>query len=164
MVSVRVIAVGGLKERFFRDACAEYEKRMKRFANFKVVEIKEAHIPDDPSDAEVKRALSEEGTRILDAVKSGEKQNEYVFACAIDGKALDSEKLAARMGDIINSGSGCAAFVIGGSHGLDKAVTQRADMLLSFSALTFPHQLFRVMLMEQIYRAFKILNGEKYHK
>lgn len=164
MVSVRVISIGSLKERYFRDACAEYEKRLKRFANFKIVELKEAHLPDDPKDAEVKRALDEEGARILDALKQGEKQNEYVFACAIDGKTLDSESLAKRVGDIVNSGSGCMAFVIGGSHGLSEDVIKRADMRLSFSALTFPHQLFRVMLMEQVYRSFKILSGEKYHK
>lgn len=164
MVSVRIICIGSLKERFFSDACAEYEKRLKRFANIKITELKEAHVPDDPSDAEINRALEDEGARILDALKSGDARHEYVFACAINGKTPDSIELAERMSDIVNSGSGCIAFVIGGSHGLSRAVIDKANMPISFSRLTFPHQLFRVMLMEQIYRAFKIINGEKYHK
>lgn len=164
MTTLRIICVGTLKERFITDACNEYIKRIGRFAKVNVVEIKETSVSDNPSVADTQKAVLDEGKRIIEALKLGKKKNEYVFACDISGLKLDSNALSQRIDRVISQGSGCMAFVIGGSYGLAPVVLDLADVRLSFSDMTFPHQLFRVMLLEQVYRSFKIINGEKYHK
>ena len=164
MTSVRIICVGTLREPGLAEVSREYVKRLGRFAKVEVVELKESRLASEPSAADIKRAVDKEGERVLEALRPYEKRGEYVFACDINGQSLDSQSFSRLIQGVVNSGSGCMAFMIGGSHGISRPALERADMRLSFSAMTFPHQLFRVMLLEQVYRSFKIMNGEKYHK
>lgn len=155
-----VIAVGKCKERFFREAIAEYTKRLSRYGQLEIVEVSDEKTPDGASFVLEEQIRAKEGERILKAVKDGA----YVIALAIEGKKMDSPSFAKRLGDLSTYGKSHVVFIIGGSLGLHPDVLARADMLLSFSDMTFPHQLMRIILLEQIYRAFRILNGEPYHK
>lgn len=145
MIRVRLVCVGKLKEEFWRSACAEYQKRLSRFCKLEIKELCERAGP------------KEEAAELLSSCKG------RVFALAIEGKACGSEEFAKKIGTLADAGQEMT-FVIGSSLGLDGAVKQRADELLSFSQMTFPHQLMRVILLEQIYRAFTILAGSPYHK
>ena len=149
---IRVVCVGKLKEKYWKDAVAEYAKRLSAYCDFSVVEVKEDRDDD----------VEKEGERLLKQI--GDK--EHVISLEISGRARRSEDLSAHLSDLIDrgAGQGTLTFVIGGSEGLSAAVSRRADESLSFSAMTFPHQLMRVILAEQIYRAFKIMRGETYHK
>ena len=160
MIKVTIIAVGKLKEKFFLGAVAEYEKRLSRFIKLQTVEIEPARLSDNPSSAEIASALENEGNRILKAIPS----DAYVTAMCIEGKQMTSEELSADISERAANGSGNRVFIIGGSYGLSDAVKKRADARMSMSKMTFPHKLARVMLLEQIYRAFMIESGGTYHK
>ncbi len=159
-MTVEILCVGKLKERYWKEAVQEYGKRLERFCSFQVKEVKEARIPEDPSPGEIEKAVKEEGANLLRALKNGT----YLTALEIEGKQLSSEKLAAELENNMNRGRSHLTYVIGGSHGLSPEVLKRADFRLSFSPMTFPHQMMRVILAEQIYRSFKIMNHETYHK
>ena len=159
MVQVTVITVGNLKEAYWRDAMAEYEKRLGAFCKPEILQLKEAKLSDNPSEGEIKAALADEGKRILSAIPP----RSYKIAMCVEGKQFSSEELAAKLdGVLANTGSLC--LIIGSSYGLSDAVKARADLKLSFSRLTLPHHLIRVVLAEAIYRSFTILSGKKYHK
>ncbi len=157
---IRIICVGKLKEGFFRDAAREYQKRLSRFAAVEVVEVADEKAPERLSPAQRAMVLEKEGERLLSRI--GEADT--VVALCIDGKKLCSKALAGQFSDWMNTGRGRISFVIGGSLGLSPAVSKRAELMLSFSDMTFSHQIFRIMLLEQVYRAFKIIHNEPYHK
>jgi len=159
MLKIRIITVGGIKEKYLRDACAEYVKRLSSFAQTEIIELKESLLPDAPSDELIKNALSAEGDNILAAIPN----RAYTVALCVEGKMISSEELAACLADVTNVSS-CVCFIIGSSHGLSEKVKKSCDMRLSFSKMTFPHQLMRVILLEQVYRGFMINSGRKYHK
>lgn len=160
MVRVTLICVGKLKERFYLDAAREYEKRLSALCQFELVELPESRLPDNPSAAEIDAALDREARLILDRIPKG---SALVPLC-IEGKALSSPDLAAAMERWAVQGGSRITFVIGGSFGLHQRVKQAGCFRLSMSPMTFPHHLARVMVLEQIYRAFQIQNGSKYHK
>lgn len=155
-----VLCVGGLKEAYWRDACAEYQKRLGAFCRLDVVELDEAPAPKKASDAQLQAVVDAEGKRILQKIPAGAA----VAALCIEGKMMDSPELAERLSRMTVEGVSEIVFVIGGSWGLSDEVKRRAALRLSMSRMTFPHQLARVMLLEQIYRAFQISSGGKYHK
>ena len=159
MLNVNIICVGNLKEKFFTDALSEYKKRLGRYCKFEVVELPEEKIADNVTQSQIDKTLKKEGDKIL--AKIG--KSDFVVAMCIEGKQLSSEELSKKIEDISLTNS-TVNFVIGGSWGLSDDVKKRADMRLSVSKMTFPHQLFRVMLAEQIYRAFSITANAKYHK
>lgn len=159
-MNISIIAVGKIKESYLTQGIAEYVKRLTPYAKVSITEIKEEHAPENLSLAEMEQVKEREGERIIAAIKS----DATVIALAIEGKKLSSEHLAKRLDDYATNGKSNIAFIIGGSLGLADKVLQRADMLLSFSKMTFPHQLMRLILVEQIYRAYKINRGEPYHK
>ena len=160
MLNINVICVGKLKEPYLQAACDEYRKRLQGLCKCTVTELPPERLPDAPSPAEIAAALEKEGRRILEKVPSGAA----VIAMCIEGKHISSEELAQKMAAFAVGGTGTLAFVIGGSFGLSDAVKNAAALRLSVSRMTFPHQLFRVMLLEQIYRALQINAGAKYHK
>lgn len=160
MLGVRIICVGKLKEKFFIDAFSEYSKRLAGYCKFDCTELRESRLSAAPSDKEIAAALVSEGAEILKNIG----RDEYVIAMCVEGKELTSEELAERVDSLALAGRGRLCFIIGGSYGLAPEVKQRADMRLSMSKMTFPHHLARVMLAEQIYRAFKINEGSRYHK
>lgn len=160
MINLTVIAVGSLKERFWRDACAEYQKRLSAFCRIELIEIAEARAPQDPSEAQKVQVIEAEGRRIAAKIPA----SAAVIALCIEGEEMTSPQLAARLESLAVNGVGRAALVIGGSFGLWDEVKRRAVLRLSFSPMTFPHQLARVMLLEQLYRAAQIRTGGKYHK
>lgn len=160
MLGVTIICVGKLKEKYLRDACEEYSKRLGAYCKLNIVELSPKRIPDSPSQAEIDSALTAEGTEILSKIPVGSA----VYAMCIEGKQMPSEKLAQRISQCAVQGFSNVVFIIGGSHGLSDEVKKRASFKLSMSEMTFPHQLARVMLLEQIYRSFQISTGGKYHK
>ena len=157
-MNIKIICVGKLKEKFLQDASKEYEKRISRFANLEIIEIPDRKNPDISSVKLCNEVMEKEGADILSKIK-----NEYVIALCIEGKNLTSEGFAEKIETLKNEG-GKITFVIGGSLGLSPKVKERADFKLSFSDMTFPHGVARVLLTEQIYRGFKINSGESYHK
>ena len=160
MINVNIICVGKLKEDYLRSACAEYQKRLGAFCRLNIIELTPARLPENPKESQIASALADEGERILAKISN----SDAVFAMCIEGKMLSSEALSAEIDKLGVSGFGTVCFVIGGSHGLDVKVKSRAKYRLSMSPMTFPHQLARVMLLEQIYRSFMISSGGKYHK
>lgn len=159
MQGVTILAVGGLKERYFTDACAEYQKRLSAFCRLSLIEIEEYRLSRDPAAAEIERGLADEGRHIIAKIPS----RAFVIPLCVEGQALSSPQLAAKLVKIAETAPQ-VAFIIGGSHGLSDEVKSLADFKLSMSAMTFPHQLARVMLLEQVYRAFSIAGNRKYHK
>jgi 23S rRNA (pseudouridine1915-N3)-methyltransferase len=159
-VQIKIVAVGKLKEKYWVQGIEEYAKRLSAYAKLQMVEVADEKAPDNMSAAEEEQVKRIEGERILGQVKP----DEYVVALAIEGKMLSSEELAAQLDELGTYGRSKVTFVIGGSLGLSSEVMGRADLKLSFSRMTFPHQFMRVMLVEQVYRAFKIVRGEPYHK
>ncbi len=157
-MKIKIIAVGKIKEEYLRDAINEYKKRLKKFCDIEILEIAEA-VAKTENDSNIKKVLSVEGKEILKSIAS-----DYVIALDINGKEYTTLELAKKFNEIKVSGKSEITFIIGGSYGLDDEVKKKADFKLSFSKLTFPHQLFRVILLEQIYRIFKIENNEPYHK
>lgn len=159
MLSVKIITVGTLKESYLREAVAEYSKRLSAFCKLSVVQLKESKLPDSPSDKEIEAALDAEAKAILSEISP----RSYKIAMCVEGKQMPSEKLAATL-ERISGQTSEVCFIIGSSFGLSDKVKSAADMRLSVSELTFPHQLLRVMLLESVYRAFTITAGTKYHK
>ncbi|MBC8060347.1 MAG: 23S rRNA (pseudouridine(1915)-N(3))-methyltransferase RlmH [Clostridiaceae bacterium] len=159
-MNISIICVGKIKEKFYREAIGEYSKRLSRYCKLDIVEVADEKTPDNASDKEELQIKEKEGEGILKNIKD----NIYVIAMDIKGEMLTSELLAGKIKDLGVSGDSNIAFVIGGSLGLSKKVLDRADFKLSFSRMTFPHQLFRVMILEQVYRGFRINAGEPYHK
>ena len=159
MIQVTVITVGTLKEGYWRDAMAEYEKRLCAFCKPQILQLKEARLGDDPTKGEIDAALSEEGKRILASVPP----RAYKIALCVEGVQYDSPALA-KIIERACDGTGKIALVIGSSHGLSDTVKRECDARVSFSKLTFPHQLMKVILSEALYRSFTILAGKRYHK
>ena len=160
MQSVKIICVGKLKDAFFRDASDEYMKRLKAFCKAEIIEIPQVNLPDDPSDAQIDAALEKEAENIIKKIPSGST----VVAMCVEGKLYSSEDVADILSKAAMSGNGDITFIIGGSYGLSETVKRKASVRMSASKMTFPHRLFRVMLLEQIYRGYKINSGGKYHK
>ena len=160
MLSVNIICVGKLKEKYWTQAVGEYEKRLKEFCKFKITEIDEEKIADNPNKSQINAVLEKEGKRIL---KNTGRGNQVIALC-IEGASVSSESLAEIFGRTALNGVSGMDFIIGGSWGLSDEVKSRCDIKLSMSKMTFPHQLARVMLCEQVYRAFQINSGGKYHK
>ncbi len=159
-MKITCVAVGKIKEMYFSEAVKEYAKRLSRYCKLEIVELPDEKTPDGASAAEEAAILEREGERILKAVR----EDAYVIALAIKGKALDSVEFSRRLERLGVEGKSHIVFVIGGSLGLSPAVMKRADESVSFSRMTFPHQLMRVILLEQVYRGFRIMKGEPYHK
>ena len=159
-MKITIITVGKIKEKYFTDAIAEYSKRLSRYCKLEIIQVADEKTPDGASEALETQIKDKEGERILSNIKDGS----YVVALAIEGKMLSSEEFSAEIDRTGLQGGSHIVFIIGGSLGLSDAVLQRADKKLSFSKMTFPHQLMRVVLLEQIYRAYRIISGEPYHK
>ncbi|MBT0903669.1 Ribosomal RNA large subunit methyltransferase H [Streptococcus infantarius subsp. infantarius] len=159
-MKVKIIAVGKLKEKYLKDGIAEYGKRMSRFAKFEIVELPDEKTPDNASEAQNHQIMEKEGDRILAKIS----ERDYVIVLAIEGKQFPSEEFSRIIADTTLRGYSDIVFVIGGSLGLADKVKKRANLKMSFSLLTLPHQLMRLVLAEQIYRAFMIQQGSPYHK
>ena len=159
MIQLTLITVGNLKESYWRDAVAEYEKRLSAFCRPQILQLKEARLPENPSEGEVRAALAEEGRRILDAIPP----RSYRIALCVEGKQFSSEALAARLESVLSE-QGSLCLIIGSSHGIAPEVKAACDLRLSVSELTFPHQMMRPLLLEVLYRCFSIIKGTRYHK
>lgn len=159
-MNITILTVGKIKESFYREAVAEYQKRLKRYCRLEIIEVADEPAPERASSAQEELIREKEAQRILSRLRD----NSFVITLEIAGKKLDSEKFAKKLEDLALSGKSQLVFIIGGSLGLHSSVSARADLSLSFSDMTFPHQLMRVILTEQIYRAFRIISGEPYHK
>ncbi len=159
-MNVNVVCIGKLKEKYWTEAIAEYSKRLGRYCRLNIIELKEERLPENASAADEENVRVAEGRSILKALAA----DSYVIALDVKGKQLSSEQLADKLDELAVSGRSTVDLIIGGSLGLSAEVRQRADFRLSFSAMTFPHQMMRVILLEQIYRSFKIIRKEPYHK
>ena len=159
-MKITIVCVGKIKEKFYRDALAEYTKRLSRYCSLTIMEVADEKTKEQASETECAIIKDREGERIVKSIRD----DGYVIALAIDGKTLDSVELSEKIDKLGLSGKSNVYFVIGGSLGLSDAVMKRADYKLSFSRMTFPHQLMRVILLEQIYRSYRIINHEPYHK
>lgn len=159
-MKITLITVGKIKEKYLRDAIGEYSKRLGRYCKLEVVEVADEKTPDNASETVENQIRQKEAERILKHIKD----DSYVITLEINGKMLDSPGLAEKIENLGTKGESHLTFVIGGSIGLGEEVLKRSDFGLSFSKMTFPHQLMRVILLEQIYRSFRIINGEPYHK
>ncbi len=157
---IRIICVGKLKEKFYTDAVNEFKKRLTRFTEIEIIELPDEKAPEKLSPAELENIRIAEGRRIIEKIQDGET----VIAADLAGRQLSSEEFSDKLKSFMLSGSGRFAFIIGGSNGLSSEVLKRADYKICFSRMTFSHQIFRIILVEQLYRAFKIMNGEPYHK
>lgn len=160
MLSVRVICVGKLGEKFWKQACDEYVKRLQGYCRPEVIELPEQKLPDTPSSGQIAAALKKESALIREKIPQGAA----VIAMCVEGKTMSSEALAQTIGNLTVSGTSKLVFLIGGSCGLDEELKREARLRLSMSPMTFPHNLARVMVLEQIYRALNIASGGKYHK
>lgn len=159
MIKITLITLGKLKEKYLRDASAEYEKRLSRYCNLDVVELEPVRLSEKPSQSEIDSALQKEAEMIIKKIPQGTQ----IYSLCVEGKPLSSEQFAKKNNTFINNGKGIT-FIIGSSYGLAEQVKKISDLRLSLSEMTFPHQLFRIMLLEQIYRSFKINEGSTYHK
>lgn len=157
---ITVISVGKMKEKYLRQGVAEYEKRLHAYCKLHLIEVNDEQAPEVLSKKEMEQVKAKEGSRILQHIKA----EQYVIALAIEGKRFSSEQLAVELDKLATYGKSQICFVIGGSLGLATDVLKRADLKLSFSPMTFPHQLMKLILLEQVYRSFKIMRGEPYHK
>ena len=160
MFEITVLAMGKLKEKFYISAASEYEKRMKAYCSFQLLELPEYRLPEDPSPAQINAGLEKEAELILSKIPKGA----WVCVLTPEGKLLSSEALADKMKDVKLTGKSSACFIIGSSFGMSPRIKERADFKLSMSPMTFPHHLARVMVLEQLYRAEAIQAGSKYHK
>lgn len=159
-MKITVITVGKIKEKYLKDAIAEYSKRLSKYCKLEIVEVADEKTPDNASEVVEDAIRSKEAERILKYVKD----DAYVITLEIGGKQLSSEELADKIDKLGVQGTSHIIFIIGGSIGLGKEVFAKSDYALSFSKMTFPHQLMRVILLEQVYRSYRIINGEPYHK
>ena len=161
MLRINIICIGKIKEKYFTDAIGEYAKRLGAFCKFSIIELAEERVKSNtPNAAQIDEVINAEGKRILQKISP----SDYVAAMCIEGKLLSSEELAQTLNNVAVVGKSTVDFIIGGSYGLSQEVKSRADMRLSMSRMTFPHQLARVILSEQIYRSFEISTNGKYHK
>ena len=160
MIKIKIIALGKLKEKYLREATEEYAKRISAYASLEICELEPVRLPEKPSEGEIEKALAKEA----ELIKKKIPENALVTAMCIEGKQYSSEELSSLLSSEISGGRGNLVFIIGSSHGLHSDVKSMARIKLSFSKMTFPHQLFRIMLLEQIYRSFKIEEGSGYHK
>ncbi len=159
-MKITILAVGKIKEAFYRQAVGEFEKRLSRYCKLQIIEVADEKTPDQASEAQEVQIKEREGRRLLRQIR----EDAWVCALALDGEAMDSVSFSEKMEQLGVSGVSHIMFVIGGSLGLSEEVRARADHLLSFSKMTFPHQLMRVILLEQIYRGYRIMKKEPYHK
>ena len=159
-MKITIIAVGKVKEKFYKEAIDEFCKRILRYCKLEILEVNDEKTPDNASEAMNQQILEKEGSRIANLIKD----DSYVFAMAIEGRKYNSVQFSKNIEELQIKGNSHITFIIGGSLGIQKIIKENADELVSFSDMTFPHQLMRVILLEQIYRAFKILNNEPYHK
>ena len=159
MMKITLITLGKLKEKYLVEACKEYSKRLSAYCNLQILEVEPVRLGDNPSDSEIEKALDSEAEVILKKIPKGDA----IVPLCVEGKGMTSPQLAKKMLEFCNVGKGIT-FIIGSSYGLSNRVKAAGDIRLSLSEMTFPHQLFRVMLLEQIYRAFKINEGSAYHK
>ncbi|MGI6732234.1 MAG: 23S rRNA (pseudouridine(1915)-N(3))-methyltransferase RlmH [Anaerovoracaceae bacterium] len=159
-MKIQIICVGSLKESYWTEAAKEYSKRLSKYCTLSINELKEGRAPDNPSKADEIALIEEEGKSILKHIK----KSSYVIALEIKGKEFSSEMLADKINSLAIQGNSEICFIIGGSLGLSQEVLRAADLKLSFSKMTFPHQMMRVILLEQIYRSYKIIKNEPYHK
>ncbi len=157
MIKVKVVCVGKIKESYFVEAVKEYEKRLSKFCQFQIKEIKEENFNDNPSESDIKNIINKEGENILREVKG------QAYLLDLQGKAYSSQEFASLIKGNVDKGNEIT-FIIGGSYGVSEEVKSKVQNKITFSKMTFPHTLFRVMLVEQIYRAYTIINGAKYHK
>ena len=160
MLNIKIIAIGDLKEKYLRDACEEYKKRLGAWCRVEEIVLKEERLPDNPTDAQIKAGLEAEEKKIFEKISN----KAYVIAMCVEGKQLSSEEYAKKIEEITVCGYGEIVLIIGSSFGMTSRVKERANFKLSVSKLTFPHQLLRVILYEATYRAMSIINGTKYHK
>ena len=159
-MKITIVTVGKIKEKYLKDAIAEYSKRLSKYCKLEIIEVADGETPDNASEVVEEQIRAKEGERILKHIKD----DAYVITLEINGKMLSSEDLAEKIDTLGVKGISHIVFVIGGSIGLGTEVLKRSDFALSFSKMTFPHQLMRVILLEQIYRSYRIINGEPYHK
>ena len=160
MFDITLIVMGKLKEKFYLSAASEYEKRLKGFCSFKIVELPEHRLPEDPSPAEIQTGLDKEAELIFQKIPKGA----WLCIFTPEGKILSSEEFAGKLKEVKNMGKSSACFLIGSSFGISQKVKDKADFKLSMGKMTFPHHLARIMVLEQIYRAAAIQAGSKYHK
>lgn len=159
-MKITVLCVGKIKERFFQAGIEEYKKRLSKYCKLEIIEVADEKTPDHASELEERKIKEKEAGRLEKYIK----KEAYVIVLAIDGKMLDSVELSEKIGKLGINGTSHIIFIIGGSLGLDENIIKRADFKLSFSKMTFPHQMMRMILLEQIYRGYRILNNEPYHK
>lgn len=159
MLTINVVCIGKIKEKFFKDALDEYSKRLSRYCKLEIIELPDEKIPNNPSDKQIQEIKEKECNNILTHIK----KDSYIIALDLTGKQLSSEELSEKI-DSLSLSTSHITFIIGGSLGLSYDVISMSNSILSFSKMTFPHQLIRIFLLEQIYRAFKISSGETYHK
>lgn len=159
-MKITIVSVGKLKEKYLKQGIQEFLKRLSSYAKVEIIEVADEKAPENLSEAEEKQVKDKEGERILQAISP----DTYVITLEIEGKMFSSEQLAKKMDELATYGKSKVAFVIGGSLGISEAVQQRSDFAISFSKMTFPHQLMRLVLLEQVYRGFRINRGEPYHK
>lgn len=159
-MKITILCVGKIKEKFYREALAEYEKRLSRYCKLEIIEVADEKTPDNASEVVEKQIKDKEAERMEKYLST----DAYVIALAIEGKQLDSVELSEKIERLGIGGTSHVIFVIGGSLGMADSILKRADFLLSFSKMTFPHQLMRVVLLEQVYRSYRIMNHEPYHK
>ena len=159
-MKITILCVGKVKEKFYREGISEFTKRLSRYCKLEIIEVSDEKTIEDASETEIRIVKEKEGERLLKNIKD----DAYVICLCIDGKQLDSEELSEKIEKLGIQGTSHICFVIGGSLGLADEVVKRADFKLSFSPMTFPHQLMRVILLEQIYRSYRIMNHEPYHK
>lgn len=159
-MKITILTVGKIKEKYLSDAIAEYQKRLGRYCRLEIIQVQDEKTPDSPTDVQKTQILNKEAARLLPYIKD----TSHVIALAIDGKQLSSEQLSDMINGLGIKSISHIVFIIGGSLGLSENILSRADFKLSFSKMTFPHQLMRVILLEQLYRSYRIINGEPYHK
>ncbi len=159
MIKITLITLGKLKEKYLREACEEYTKRLSRYCDINIIELSPAYLPDNPTEGEIASALEKEAELINKRIPD----DSFLTTLCVEGKKYSSERLAEFMKENVNSGINMC-FVIGSSYGIAQSLKQKSKLRLSLSDMTFPHQLFRVMLLEQVYRGFKINEGSAYHK
>lgn len=159
-MNIKIIAVGKIKEKYIKEGISEFSKRLSRYCSLDIVEVSDEKAPENLSKRQMEEVKKKEGEKILKKIPS----SAYVISLVIDGKKLSSEDLAENISNLMVNGNNDICFIIGGSLGLSEDIINRSDFKISFSKMTFPHQLMRLILLEQVYRGFRIMKGEPYHK
>lgn len=159
-MNIKIIAVGKIKEKYIKEGIKEFSKRLSRYCSLDIIEVDDEKAPEKLSNKEMELVKNKEGEKILGKIPA----NSYIIPLVINGKSLSSEDLSEKMSDIMVSGINDITFIIGGSLGLSNDIISKSDFKISFSKMTFPHQLMRLILLEQVYRGFRIMKGEPYHK